>query len=74
MWGMTLEDGIRNKLGTERLKQIVVDMNPINVILDRQLNESFDARSYWNGQIHPIKNQGICASSWAFSTTGLHLL
>ena len=74
MWGMTLEDGIRNKLGTEPLRPQVADMNPLIILLDKLLPESFDARSHWNGLIHPIKDQGLCASSWAFSTTGLHLL
>jgi C1A family cysteine protease len=48
----------------------VLRMTPIKVKQDEALPETFDARERWPGKMHPIRDQGDCASSWAFSTTG----
>lgn len=43
-------------------------MNEI-LIKPRELPASFDARTKWPDYIHPVRDQGDCGSSWAFSTT-----
>lgn len=43
-------------------------MNEI-LIKPRELPSSFDAREKWPLFIHPVRDQGDCASSWSFSTT-----
>lgn len=67
-WGKTLEDGIKFRLGTLFPEQSVQNMNEI-LIKPRELPASFDARTKWPNYIHPIRDQGDCGSSWAFSTT-----
>ena len=32
--------------------------------------ENFDAREKWANYIHPVRDQGDCGASWAFSTVG----
>lgn len=71
LWGMSLDDGIKYRLGTYPLKSNVLDMTPIKVRQDEALPETFDARDKWPGLLHPIRNQGNCGSSWAFSTTAV---
>jgi C1A family cysteine protease len=63
-----LEDGIKFRLGTLFPEQSVQNMNEI-LIKPRELPASFDARTKWPDYIHPIRDQGDCGSSWAFSTT-----
>lgn len=70
-WGMSLDDGIKYRLGTYPLESDVLDMTPIKVRQDESLPETFDARDKWPGLLHPIRNQGDCGSSWAFSTTAV---
>ncbi|XP_038614568.1 tubulointerstitial nephritis antigen-like [Tachyglossus aculeatus] len=72
-WGMTLEEGIRHRLGTIRPSPTVMNMNKMhmnmgpNVVLPR----SFDAAQKWPGLIHEPLDQGNCAGSWAFSTAAV---
>ena len=73
-WGMTLDEGIRKRLGTHKPDSIVLGMNPIKVYVNGRLPNSFDSREKWPGWVHGIRDQGNCASSWAFSTTGSNLL
>jgi C1A family cysteine protease len=69
-WGRTLSDGIKYRLGTLFPEQSVQNMNEI-LIKPKELPPAFDAREKWPNYIHPIRDQGDCASSWAFSTTGM---
>ncbi|XP_076439786.1 putative peptidase C1-like protein F26E4.3 [Babylonia areolata] len=71
LWGMTLNDGIRYRLGTYPLETDVLQMTPIKVRQDESLPEMFDAREKWQGLLHPVRDQGNCGSSWAFSTTAV---
>uniref|UniRef100_F7FFG2 Tubulointerstitial nephritis antigen like 1 n=2 Tax=Ornithorhynchus anatinus TaxID=9258 RepID=F7FFG2_ORNAN len=72
-WGMTLEEGIRHRLGTIRPSPSVMNMNKMhmnmgpNVVLPR----NFDAAQKWPGLIHEPLDQGNCAGSWAFSTAAV---
>ncbi|XP_076463069.1 tubulointerstitial nephritis antigen-like [Babylonia areolata] len=71
LWGMTLSDGVRYRLGTFPLERDVLRMTPIKVRQDESLPEMFDARRRWPDKLHPIRDQGNCAASWAFSTTAV---
>ncbi|KAL8570705.1 hypothetical protein ACOMHN_039140 [Nucella lapillus] len=71
LWGMTLDDGLRYRLGTYPLDTDVLQMTPIKVRQDESLPEMFDARQKWPGLLHPVRDQGNCGSSWAFSTTAV---
>ncbi|ESO94490.1 hypothetical protein LOTGIDRAFT_118077 [Lottia gigantea] len=70
-WGLTLEDGVKYRLGTFPLGSNVVQMTPLRVKLTDVLPESFDARTKWPSYIKPIRDQGNCGASWAFSTTAV---
>lgn len=48
----------------------VLNMNPIIMDSVDQPPESFDSRQKWPNYIHPVRDQGDCAASWAFSTAG----
>uniref|UniRef100_A0A0N5AZQ7 SMB domain-containing protein n=1 Tax=Syphacia muris TaxID=451379 RepID=A0A0N5AZQ7_9BILA len=67
-WGKTLAEGVRYRLGTLFPEKSARNMNEI-VMKPRTLPNSFDARERWPEYIHPIRDQGNCGSSWAFSTT-----
>ncbi|NWT01039.1 TINAL protein, partial [Mionectes macconnelli] len=71
-WGMTLEDGIRHRLGTFRPSPTVMNMNEMHMNMDSNevLPQHFDAAAKWPGMIHGPLDQGNCAGSWAFSTAG----
>ncbi|XP_025110134.1 uncharacterized peptidase C1-like protein F26E4.3 [Pomacea canaliculata] len=71
LWGLTLDEGIRYRLGTYPLEQDVLEMTPLRVRQEEVLPERFDARVRWPGLIAPISDQGNCASSWAFSTVAV---
>ncbi|NXD11497.1 TINAL protein, partial [Nothocercus nigrocapillus] len=71
-WGMTLDEGIRYRLGTFRPPATVMNMNELHVPMDANevLPRHFDAAAKWPGMIHEPLDQGDCAGSWAFSTAG----
>ncbi|XP_071117981.1 uncharacterized peptidase C1-like protein F26E4.3 [Haliotis cracherodii] len=71
LWGMTLPDGVKYRLGTFPLDSNVVRMTPLKVRLDEVLPEAFDSRQKWGQLINPIRDQGNCGASWAFSTTAV---
>ncbi|NXF13735.1 TINAL protein, partial [Smithornis capensis] len=72
-WGMTLEDGIRHRLGTFRPSPTVMNMNEMHMNMDSNevLPRHFDAAAKWPGMIHQPLDQGNCAGSWAFSTAAV---
>ncbi|XP_039589613.1 tubulointerstitial nephritis antigen-like isoform X1 [Passer montanus] len=72
-WGMTLEDGIRHRLGTFRPSPTVMNMNEMHMNMDSNevLPRHFDAAAKWPGMIHEPLDQGNCAGSWAFSTAAV---
>ncbi|XP_065600730.1 tubulointerstitial nephritis antigen-like [Cyrtonyx montezumae] len=72
-WGMTLEDGMRYRLGTFRPPPTVMNMNEMHMAMDSNevLPPHFDAASKWPGMIHEPLDQGNCAGSWAFSTAAV---
>ena len=72
-WGLTLDEGIRYRLGTFRPTIPVNKMTTLRVFADDALPATFDAREEWPGFIEAVLDQGNCASSWAFSTTGQSL-
>ncbi|XP_041360267.1 uncharacterized peptidase C1-like protein F26E4.3 [Gigantopelta aegis] len=71
LWGLSLQDGVKYRLGTFPLEVNVVRMTPIRVKLDEVIPESFDARVKWKDLIHPVMDQGNCGASWAFSSTAV---
>lgn len=70
-WGQSLDDGIKFRLGTLYPERSVQNMNEILVKVNPDIPDRFDAREKWPNFIHPVRNQGNCGSSWAFSTTSL---
>ena len=61
---------MRYRLGTHKPDAEVERMNPIKIKSSGRLPDSFDARIRWPGLVTEIRDQGNCAASWAFSTTG----
>lgn len=70
-WGLTLEDGVKRRLGTHRPSTHITDMSVLKVSPDDAPPTEFDARKEWPGLISPVLDQKNCASSWAFSTAGI---
>ncbi|XP_015906715.1 tubulointerstitial nephritis antigen-like isoform X2 [Parasteatoda tepidariorum] len=70
-YGKTLEEGMKHRLGTFKPSRTVMDMTEIHQIPNGPLPPAFDSRQKWRNMITPIRDQGDCASSWAFSTTAL---
>ncbi|XP_075409459.1 tubulointerstitial nephritis antigen-like isoform X2 [Tenrec ecaudatus] len=72
-WGMTLDDGIRYRLGTIHPPQSVMNMSKIHTVLDpdKVLPPAFEASEKWPRLIHEPMDQGNCAGSWAFSTAAV---
>ncbi|XP_052256555.1 uncharacterized peptidase C1-like protein F26E4.3 [Dreissena polymorpha] len=70
-WGLTLEEGRRYRLGTNKPDEPVINMSNIEVLNDKSLPREFDSRKKWPGWVHGVRDQGNCAASWAFSTTAL---
>ncbi|CAL8398141.1 tubulointerstitial nephritis antigen-like [Gadus morhua] len=73
-YGMSLEDGIRYRLGTQRPSRTIMSMNQIQMNMDPQsehLPGYFNAVEKWPGKIHEPLDQGNCAASWAFSTASV---
>ncbi|RUS84760.1 hypothetical protein EGW08_007502, partial [Elysia chlorotica] len=71
LWGLTLAEGIRYRLGTFPLSKAAQAMYPIPVPAVDNLPESYDPREIWKGKLHPIQDQGNCASSWAHSSAAV---
>lgn len=72
-WGMTLDEGIRYRLGTIRPSSSVMNMNEIYTVLGQGevLPTAFEASEKWPNLIHEPLDQGNCAGSWAFSTAAV---
>lgn len=72
-WGMTLDEGIRYRLGTSKPPSSVMNMNELHVKIGNNevLPASFNAAEKWPGMIHEPLDQGNCAGSWAFSTAAV---
>ncbi|XP_036718244.1 tubulointerstitial nephritis antigen-like isoform X3 [Balaenoptera musculus] len=72
-WGMTLDEGIRYRLGTIRPSSSVTNMNEIHTVLSpgEVLPRAFEASEKWPNLIHDPLDQGNCAGSWAFSTAAV---
>ncbi|XP_059810269.1 tubulointerstitial nephritis antigen-like [Hypanus sabinus] len=72
-WGMTLDEGIRYRLGTRRPSSTVLNMNKLSMDMDSNdvLPKHFNAADKWPGMIHQPMDQGNCAASWAFSTAAV---
>eukprot|EP00058_Branchiostoma_floridae_P020872 XP_002606362.1 hypothetical protein BRAFLDRAFT_67605 [Branchiostoma floridae] len=85
LYGLTLDQGLRYKLGTDPVPESVHAMRGIqlysNVVTNdvttsqvsirENLPEFFDARQRWPGLIQDVRDQGNCGASWAFSTTAV---
>lgn len=50
--------------------QQVLNMNPIQMDSVDEPPISFDSRDKWPNFVHPVRDQGDCGASWAFSTAG----
>ncbi|XP_043939619.1 tubulointerstitial nephritis antigen-like [Protopterus annectens] len=72
-WGMTLDEGIRYRLGTTKPSSTVMNMNEIQMSMEPTeiFPVRFDAREKWPHMIHEPLDQGNCAGSWAFSTASV---
>ncbi|XP_017309833.1 tubulointerstitial nephritis antigen-like [Ictalurus punctatus] len=72
-WGMSLDEGLRYRLGTQRPSRIIMSMNEIQMNMDNNehLPSYFNAAEKWPGKIHEPLDQGNCAASWAFSTAAV---
>ncbi|XP_033644922.1 uncharacterized peptidase C1-like protein F26E4.3 [Asterias rubens] len=71
LWGLTLEEGVRRRLGTLKPAPFVAGMKEIAIEQMEDLPESFDSRQKWPGWIEDVMDQGNCGSSWAVSTTSV---
>ncbi|XP_051527226.1 tubulointerstitial nephritis antigen-like [Myxocyprinus asiaticus] len=72
-WGMTLDEGLRHRLGTQRPSRTVMNMNEIQMNMNGNdhLPSYFNAADKWPGKIHEPLDQGNCNASWAFSTAAV---
>ncbi|XP_026785377.3 tubulointerstitial nephritis antigen-like [Pangasianodon hypophthalmus] len=72
-WGMSLDEGLRYRLGTQRPSRAIMSMNEIQMNMDNNeyLPSYFNAAEKWPGKIHEPLDQGNCAASWAFSTAAV---
>ncbi|KAM7384225.1 hypothetical protein PAMA_011523 [Pampus argenteus] len=74
LYGMTLDEGIRYRLGTQRPSRTIMNMNEMQMNMDPQsdqLPHYFNSAEKWPGKIHEPLDQGNCAASWAFSTAAV---
>lgn len=71
LWGLTLDEGIKRRLGTRRPSAHITEMSVLKVAPEEGLPVEFDARKEWPGLISPVLDQKDCGSSWAFSTAGV---
>ena len=67
-WGRTLQDGLKYRLGTMYPDSAVQNMHGILAPTVDSLPNMFDSREKWQGLISPVRDQGDCGASWAFST------
>ncbi|XP_056597162.1 tubulointerstitial nephritis antigen-like [Triplophysa dalaica] len=72
-WGMTLDEGLRYRLGTQRPSRTIMNMNEIQMNMNGKdhLPSYFNAAEKWPGKIHEPLDQGNCNASWAFSTAAV---
>ncbi|XP_074790705.1 tubulointerstitial nephritis antigen-like isoform X1 [Natator depressus] len=72
-WGMTLDEGVRHRLGTIKPPPTVMNMNELQMSMDTNewLPSHFNAADKWPGLILEPLDQGNCAGSWAFSTAAV---
>uniref|UniRef100_A0A9J8BX25 Tubulointerstitial nephritis antigen-like 1 n=2 Tax=Cyprinus carpio TaxID=7962 RepID=A0A9J8BX25_CYPCA len=72
-WGMTLDEGLRYRLGTQRPSRTIMNMNEIQMNMNGNdhLPSYFNAADKWPGKIHEPLDQGNCNASWAFSTSAV---
>ncbi|XP_026867930.2 tubulointerstitial nephritis antigen-like [Electrophorus electricus] len=72
-WGMTLDEGLRYRLGTKHPSRATMSMNEIQMNMDSNEHPPtyFNAADKWPGKIHEPLDQGNCAASWAFSTAAV---
>ncbi|XP_052325878.1 tubulointerstitial nephritis antigen-like [Oncorhynchus keta] len=73
-YGMSLDEGLRYRLGTQRPSRTIMSMNEMQLNMDPQndrLPQYFNAAEKWPGKIHEPLDQGNCAASWAFSTAAV---
>uniref|UniRef100_A0AAY4E3V5 SMB domain-containing protein n=1 Tax=Denticeps clupeoides TaxID=299321 RepID=A0AAY4E3V5_9TELE len=72
-WGMSLDEGLRYRLGTQRPSRSIMSMNEIQMNMNgrNDLPRHFNAAEKWPGKIHEPLDQGNCAASWAFSTAAV---
>lgn len=72
-WGMTLEEGFKNRLGTLPPSPMLLSMNEMMASLpDTTVLPEFFVASYkWPGWTHGPLDQKNCAASWAFSTASV---
>uniref|UniRef100_A0A8C1UDK2 Tubulointerstitial nephritis antigen-like 1 n=1 Tax=Cyprinus carpio TaxID=7962 RepID=A0A8C1UDK2_CYPCA len=66
-WGMTLDEGLRYRLGTQRPSRTIMNMNEIQVRVICCQNVTAPA---FHRIISPL-DQGNCNASWAFSTSAV---
>ncbi|XP_024920939.1 tubulointerstitial nephritis antigen-like [Cynoglossus semilaevis] len=74
LYGMTLDEGIKYRLGTQRPSKTIMNMNEMQMNMDpqnEQLPQYFNSTEKWPGKIHEPLDQGNCAASWAFSTAAV---
>lgn len=72
-WGMTLDEGLRFRLGTKRPTRTIMNMNEMQMNMNGNdhLPSYFNAVDKWPGKIHEPLDQGNCNASWAFSTAAV---
>lgn len=73
-YGMSLDEGIRYRLGTQRPSRTIMNMNEIQMNMDPESDRlplNFNSAEKWPGKIHEPLDQGNCAASWAFSTAAV---
>ena len=77
-WGKTLDYGFSRKLGTKLPTDKQKPLNPLDYFKISDINKAipetydfrFDSEVKDSLRKHPIRDQGECAASWAFSTIG----
>ncbi|TNN85709.1 Tubulointerstitial nephritis antigen-like [Liparis tanakae] len=74
LYGMSLDEGVRYRLGTQRPSKTIMNMNEMQMNMDPEsdrLPAYFNSSEKWPGKIHEPLDQGNCAASWAFSTAAV---